>query len=243
MTVHRREKGASVEQASLAQTYSIYYAERQGTEVYPVEFVVRALLGGSYERLKPLRIDYRGQRALDLGCGDGRNMPLLAHLGMEVYGVEIAADICAATMQRMSTLGVGADIRTGRNAAIPFDDAFFGLVLACHSCYYVDADTSFADNMREIARVTAPGGMFVFSAPMATSYIVQGARDLGDGHVQITNDPIGLRAGTVFRRFETEQEIVDALAPDFTEAVIGSCRNDFWGIAEHVWTVVCRRAG
>ena len=35
-----------------------------------------------------------------------------------------------------------------------------------------------------------PGGTFIFSAPMGTSYILRGARDLGEGHMKIVNDPL-----------------------------------------------------
>jgi len=115
-------------------------------------------------------------------------------------------------------------------------------VLACHSCYYVDEGTRFDDNVREIARVIRPGGRFVFSAPIGTSYILRGARDLGDGHMQITADPYGVRNGSVLKKFDTEDEIQRALGPRFDDFCIGSCRNDFWGIDEHVWIVVCRRA-
>ena len=34
----------------------------------------------------------------------------------------------------------------------------------------------------------------------------------------------------------------EKIDPD-TLFAIGSCRNDFWGIEEHVWTVVCRKQG
>jgi len=40
----------------------------------------------------------------------------------------------------------------GRKDSIPYEDAFFDHVLACHACYYVDPGPSFADNIAEIAR-------------------------------------------------------------------------------------------
>ena len=55
---------------------------------------------------------------------------------------------------------------SGAISRIPFDDAFFDAVLACHACYYVDPGTRFGDNVNEIARVLKPGGSFVFSAPI-----------------------------------------------------------------------------
>jgi SAM-dependent methyltransferase len=223
----------------LRSKYDDFYRQRTPEYVYPVEFVVRAYLG-SYPRLSR-EPSYAGGRVVDIGFGDGRNIPLLSHLGMAVYGVEISEDICRAARERLQRVGVSVDARVGRNSAIPFEDRFFDHALSCHSCYYVDAGTRFDDNAAEIARILAPWGRWVFSAPMTSSYILQGAVDQGDGHFEIRNDPYGVRNGVVMRAFESPLAIESALDAWFTDFRIGSCRNDFWGIEEHVWTVVCRR--
>lgn len=227
--------------SEIESKYDRFYAERRPDHVYPVEFVVRAFLG-NYPRLTRSSRGYQGDSILDLGFGDGRNMPLLFNLGMRVYGVEITEQICTAATERMRRLGVTVENRVGRNCAIPFPDGFFNHVLACHACYYVDPGSYFEDNLREIARVLRPGGRFVFSAPIGTTYIMEGARDLGGGHMEIANDPYGVRNGSVMRKFDDESEIKVALSPLFEDVRIGACRNDFWGIDEHVWTVVCTRA-
>lgn len=224
----------------LASKYDAFYRARQSAHVYPVEFVVRAFLG-TYPRLKPDTKLYPGRRVLDLGFGDGRNMPLLSNLGMEVHGVEISDEICNAGAARLAALGHQVVTRVGRNHQIPYDNAFFDHVLACHACYYVDPGTRFSDNIAEIARVLRSSGRFVFSAPCADSYIMNGAVDLGDGHMQITQDPYGVRNGTIMRTFDSAAEIAAAIAPHFTEARIGAARNDWWGIEERVWIVVCER--
>lgn len=224
----------------IERSYEAFYAKRDPEHVYPVEFVVRAYLG-HYPRLPNDNLDYAGTRVLDLGFGDGRNMALLSNLGMEVYGVEISEEICAQTAARLRRLGVIVETRTGLNCAIPFADRFFDHVLACHACYYVDPGTHFSDNLSEVARVLKRGGRFVFSAPIGSSYIMRGARDLGDGHMEIANDPYGLRNGCILKKFDSEDQIEASLSPLFTDLRIGSCRNDFWGVEEHVWMVVCHR--
>ena len=142
----------------------------------------------------------------------------------------------------MQRLGIEVETRVGRNNQIPFESKFFDAALACHACYYVEGGSSFIDNVNEIARVLKPYGRFVFSAPMASSYIMRDAEDLGDGHMRIANDPYGVRNGAILKKFDREQDIKKALSPLFDEFSIGSCRNDFWGVEEHVWIVVCRRA-
>lgn len=225
----------------LNEAYDAYYRKRNALHVYPVEFVVRAFLG-TYPRLKAEPGRYRGGRALDLGFGDGRNVPLLHNLGLAVHGVEITPEICESATRRLAQLGIPFDARHGRNCAIPFEDKAFDVVLACHACYYVDPGTRFADNLAEIVRVLKPEGRFVFSAPMASSYILEGALDLGEGHMEVAHDPYDLRVGTILKKFDDEAAIRGALEPWFTDFAIGCCRNNFWGVEEHVWTVVCRRA-
>ena len=134
-------------------------------------------------------------------------MPLLRNLGMQVFGVEISQHICDLTEARMKRLGVEVETRVGRNNHIPFESKFFDAVLACHACYYVDTGSSFNDNVNEIARVLKRDGRFVFSAPMASSYIMRGAEDLGNGHMRIANDPYGVRNGAILKKFDREQDI------------------------------------
>src|SRR5438552_5669708 len=108
------------ESSDIAGAYAAFYRARNPDHVYPVEFVVRALLG-NYPRLNTQNIAYSGKRVLDLGFGDGRNMPLLHNLGMQVHGMEISQDICELTAARMARLGINVSVRVGRNCRIPFD--------------------------------------------------------------------------------------------------------------------------
>jgi SAM-dependent methyltransferase len=224
----------------IERKYDAFYRDRNPEQVYPVEFVVRAFLG-NYPRRKTDKASYPGKRVLDIGCGDGRNMPLLRNLGMQVCGIEISQEICDLTTKRMNSLGIEVELKVGRNNDIPYPDGWFDIVLACHACYYIDPGTRFRDNSSEIARTLKPGGSFIFSAPIGTSYIMRGARDEGDGHMVIANDPYGVRNGYTMKKFDSADEIRAALGTEFDSFEIGACRNDFWGIEEHVWIVACRR--
>jgi SAM-dependent methyltransferase len=226
--------------SEIGAKYDAFYRQRAAAKVYPVEFVVRAFLG-TYPRLRTEAATLCGGKVLDLGFGDGRNVPLLSDLGLEVHGVEITEEICRRAAMRMRELGFGFEARVGRNAELPYADSFFDHVVACHSCYYVDAGTQFADNIGEIGRVTKSGGLFVHSLPIGSSYIFRGATDLGDAHMRIADDPYGVRNGCVLKKFDSPDEIERALSPMFQDVRIGSCRSDWWGIEEHVWIVVCRR--
>jgi SAM-dependent methyltransferase len=214
--------------------YGEFYSRRNPDKVYPVEFVVRTLLG-TYPGLKIDRSTYRGSMALDLGFGDGRNMPLLHDLGFEVSGVEISDEICELTGARMQRLGVPVTLKTGSNSHILFPDAAFDLVLACHACYYVSPGETFGDNISEITRVLKPGGRFIFSLAKSDSYILQQAAPLGGGHFRINHDPYGVRNGGIFRAFVSKEEILNEFGSRFGEMALGVCENDYYGVYEKVW--------
>lgn len=225
---------------SINNNYSSRYTNDKVNAVYPVEFVVRAFLG-TYPGLQMPRDHYVDQRILDLGYGDGRNMPLLNNLGMKIHGVEIAEDINGHVRKRMKALGIRADLKVGTNAHIPYKDNYFQYLLACHACYYVEPGDQFSDNLAEMARVLEPGGYLIASLPMTGSYILKNAKPLSNGHYEITSDPYGLRNGTVFRVFRSKQEIRKVFSNDFSDFNIGYCNDMFWGIHQKVWTLVCRK--
>ena len=226
--------------ATLGKSYTSRYIADQRISIYPVEFVVRAFLG-TYPDLQMPRNEYEGKKVLDLGYGDGRNMPLLHDLGFSVFGVEIADDINNHAQARLSSLGVEAELKTGKNHHIPYDNSFFDYVLACHSCYYIESGTSFEDNLAEIARVLQVDGYFIASLPMTDTYILQDASFLGDGYYKISRDPYNLRNGTVFRAFSQEEEICNAFSPLYKNFCIGFCDDFFWGIRQKVWIIVCQK--
>jgi SAM-dependent methyltransferase len=220
--------------------YEDFYSKRNPEKVYPVEFVVRTFLG-TYPCLKIDRSTYRGAKILDLGFGDGRNMPLLHDLGFAISGIEISDDICQLTRERMRRLGVPVEIQTGSNSRIPFTDGFFDYLLACHACYYVLPEERFSDNLKEITRVLRPGGRFIYSLPKTDTYILKDATPMGGGHYRITQDPYGIRNGGVFRAFSSRDEIIEELGGVFTDFSLGLCENDFYGTYEKVWIGTCVR--
>jgi SAM-dependent methyltransferase len=219
---------------TIEQDYGAFYSRKNPEKVYPVEFVVRTLLG-TYPGLKIDRTTYTGSTILDLGFGDGRNMPLLHDLGFKVHGVEISDDICRLTSSRMERLGVPVVLKTGSNAHIPFDDGTFDFVLACHACYYVGPGETFSDNLTEIARVLRPGGRFIFSLAKRDSYVFIDATPLPGGHYRVNRDPYRVRNGSVLRGFETREEVTEELTTRFDDLALGLCENDFYGIYEKVW--------
>jgi SAM-dependent methyltransferase len=178
---------------------------------------------------------------LDVGFGDGRNWPLFHNVGFDIYGVEITEEIVSLGLERAQALGIPVALKIGTNSALPFGDDFFDYALASSSCYYVDKGTTFSDNLGEYRRVLKPGGVLLATLPEAGSSIFDGCAELGDGHVEIRNDPWGLRDGYIFRRFNSEEELVSAFSPYFDSLSVGLCRDNYYGVQINLFLLVCRK--
>jgi len=221
------------------QSYERFYAQRNGLRVYPTEFVVRTFLA-KYPKLnfhKPVA----GERILDIAFGDGRNTGFLCDQGYMVSGIEITEAIVQQTGERLAKLGHEADLRVGRNSKIPYENDYFDYLLACHCCYYCDEGEAFSDNMREYARVMKPGAWLVASVANRNSYIFKDAIALEDGSLRIQADPYGNRDGYRLHAFTSKDEIEAYLSPWFECFSFGFAENDFFGVSERLFWVVCQK--
>lgn len=100
-----------------------------------------------------------GDRALDLGCGDGAFAAVLTEAGAEVVGADVAEAALARARQRHPSL----DFRiVPVDGALPFGDGAFDLVWSSEVIEHV-ADT--ARWLSEVRRVLAPGGRLLVTTP------------------------------------------------------------------------------
>jgi SAM-dependent methyltransferase len=130
-----------------------------------VSFAVAAdaydrFMGRYSTRLAPRFADLagvqRGQRALDVGCGPGAlTGELVARLGAErVAAVDPSEPFVLAARERHP----GVDIQRAAAEELPFPDAEFDVALAQLVVHFM-ADPIVG--LREMARVTRPGGVVV----------------------------------------------------------------------------------
>lgn len=222
------------------QKYAAFHRKRMGPHLYPTEFLIRTMLG-TYPGLTMSR-DYVGKNLLDLGFGDGRNMVLFRNLGVNIYGIEPEPETCELVAKRVKELAdIECTLVPGSNSSIPFDEGVFDFVVASHSIYYVREGETFADNVREVARVLRPGGWLVASMPDTQNSVLAGAEPLPGGHWRIKADPFGLRNGSIFRAVNSRAEAIEAFEPSFGEFSIGSFHDDWYGLRVTGLTVVCRK--
>lgn len=225
---------------TVKETYTDFHVSHNPEHVYPSEWIIRTLLG-NYPALSLDRSKYPGAKILDVGFGDGRNWPLLRNASFEIYGTEITEEIMTLGHARARALGIPATLKLGTNSSIPFENEFFDYMLASCSCHYVDAGTTFSDNLREYHRVLKPGGTLIATLPESNSSIFSGSIDLGDGHVEIRNDPWAIRNGYTFRMFRSEQDVKDTFSPEFDSFSLGLCCDNYYGIQINLFLLVCRK--
>ena len=97
-------------------------------------------------------------RILDLGCGTGRNLELLAQFG-DTVGVEPEGPGLEQCRER----GLGEDVvKAGTATSIPFPDASFDLVTAFDVLEHLDDDK---EGLAEIRRVLKPAGQLLMTVP------------------------------------------------------------------------------
>ncbi|MCL2091915.1 MAG: methyltransferase domain-containing protein [Micrococcales bacterium] len=99
-----------------------------------------------------------GCRVLDVGCGTGRLLSLLAERGAVGSGVEIAPEMVAVARRANPQM----DIRQGTAEDLPFADATSDLVVTCLAYHHLDAPERF---LAEAARVLVPQGRLVVAEP------------------------------------------------------------------------------
>ena len=102
----------------------------------------------------------RGDKVMDLGCGDGTTALPAAKLGAEVTGVDIAANLVAAGNARAAAQGLD-NLRFQEGDAsnlVGIADAGFDWVVSVFGAMFAPkAD----DVAKEMVRVTKPGGTIV----------------------------------------------------------------------------------
>lgn len=116
-----------------------------------------------------------GQRVLDVGCGPGRHALALAHLGIEVVGIDISARFVALATEAANTAGVGERATFVRADArhLSFDAEFDAVYSLCQGAFGLTAGPGAEDApdreldhpvLAGMVRALRPGGKLAVSA-------------------------------------------------------------------------------
>jgi 2-polyprenyl-3-methyl-5-hydroxy-6-metoxy-1,4-benzoquinol methylase len=96
---------------------------------------------------------------LDVACGNGHGLRLIADAVREVHGAD--GDAAVVEEARAATTAPNASFHVVDALATGFPDGFFDAVLTMETVEHVDGER-FVD---ELYRVTAPGGLLILSTP------------------------------------------------------------------------------
>ena len=96
----------------------------------------------------------RDQRVLDIGCGAGAFLRMVAERGAEAYGLDASAALIAFSRERLP----GADLRVGEMEALPWEDDTFDLVTGFNSFFFAN---DMVAALREAGRVAKAGAPVV----------------------------------------------------------------------------------
>jgi SAM-dependent methyltransferase len=136
-------------------TYAIMY-EVEGTHWW---FAGRRRILESFVEEIVARLNLQGRaepRILDVGCGTGANLEMLAQFG-EAEGVDVSEDALAFCRARGLT-----KVTHGEAERLPYADGSFDLVTALDVVEHLDDDAS---GLREMRRVLRPGGRALLFVP------------------------------------------------------------------------------
>lgn len=130
--------------------------------------------------LRALRIP-RGGRVLEIGCGRGVALPVLAErlTPFALTGVDIDPMALEIAARRLRAARVAATLLEADIRELPLESASVDLVVDFGTCYHVSGGGDGARiALREVARVLRPGGLFVHETPVA-QHLAHPLRSLG----------------------------------------------------------------
>lgn len=103
-------------------------------------------------------------RALDLGCGNGRHMDLLAEYGAAVVGCDVSRQLLLEAVKRRENRDYQAAVVGGDAAQLPFATNTFRHALYVATLHHLRPAETRRASLAELGRVLEPGGRGLVSA-------------------------------------------------------------------------------
>lgn len=128
---------------------------------YPNEELLRFL--GSYYFSMPSE-ERKDVRVLEVGCGSGANLWMIAREGFEAHGIDLSAEGLELCRKMLDRWHVPAILKQGNMTATGYPDAYFDAVLDVFSANCFD-ENDFSTFLDEVTRILKPGGRIFSYTP------------------------------------------------------------------------------
>lgn len=184
---------------------------------FPTELMLHVLISERYTGW-PTIVD-RGARVLDVGALHAGNLAPFSDRGCICHGVEINEEMVALTRTACAEQSIKAEITTGVNTALPYDEWAFELLLSVNVIHYEDDGAGLDAALAEYARVLSPGGRAFIVSVAPEHFIRQTAERVGPNRYCLTYDDF--RQGQVMSYFEDENDLQSRCANVFSKVVTG----------------------
>ena len=120
-----------------------------------LESFLETLVQGPRSKVQSQEAGFQSPRILDVGCGTGANLEMLAQFGT-AQGVDVSDDALEFCRRK------GLDSKKGLAEELPFEDESFDLVTALDVIEHLDDDVA---GLKEMHRILKKGGKTLIFVP------------------------------------------------------------------------------
>lgn len=129
---------------------------------------------------------------LDIGCGAGANLWMIAHEGFDAHGIDFSQEAIDLCRRMLDEWGATATLQTANMTAIPYPDRSIDVITDVFSSNCL-TEREGGRFLAEIARLLRPGGRFFSYIP---SKVSDAFRDPGPSHKIDASTLDGIRRDT-----------------------------------------------
>lgn len=108
--------------------------------------------------------DLKGKKILDIGCGSGAYLFIIAKMGGEISGQDISSKCVKNAKMFLQENGFNGDIKTGDAVKLLFSDNCFDAVISADFFEHISYEQK-NKVVSEVYRVLKPGGVFAIKTP------------------------------------------------------------------------------
>jgi tellurite methyltransferase len=170
------------------------------------------------------------RRVLDLGCGVGRHVVLMAKHGFEVCALDSSQCAIEHCQNRVRTEGVQATIEHGDMAKLTYPNSFFDFVLAWNVIYHATRKRMVV-TLDEVRRVLRRDGIFYLTLNSTRNKNCGKGTEVEDN----TYDNPEKEDGQHLHHYSDECDVRDLLSNWHIESIVEAEENVYGGPYPDSW--------